>query len=95
MSERFPNVNFVGVDALDSVDNAGKIVERNGWTFPMAVDEEGSVAFKYNVVAAPSIFFIYPGGRVQRTTIGELDELVLARDIRELVQSSKQYASTR
>lgn len=93
MRKRFPKVNFLAVDAVDSVDNARKVVRKNGWKFPMAVDEDGAISAKYNVSAAPAIFFIYPGGRVLRTTIGELSEQVLSRDIRELVRSSQSYPS--
>lgn len=88
---RFPKVNFLGVDAVDSVDNAGKVVARKGWTYPMAVDEDGAVSAKYNVSAAPAIFFIYPHGTVMRTTIGELTEQALTTDVRALVRDSKRY----
>jgi peroxiredoxin len=90
---RFPKVHFLGVDAVSSVGDARKAVERNGWGFPMAVDEDGRVSAKYNVSAAPAIFFIYPRGRVMRTTIGELNEQILTDDVRALVKDSRAYTS--
>ena len=93
--KQYPGVNFVGVDSFESVKDAGGIVDRKGWTLPMAVDEDGAVAAEYRTPTSPAIFFIYPGGRVLRTTIGELGEQVLSRDIRELVRSSQSYPSMR
>ena len=45
---------FVGLDIADSLDEARKAVQENGWGFPMAVDRDGAVGVLYRVGVGPT-----------------------------------------
>jgi thiol-disulfide isomerase/thioredoxin len=86
---QYPNVNFVGLDIADSLDNARSEVRDNGWSFPMAVDRDGAVSTLYGVGVGPTTFFAYPGGVSMETAFGELDRRELITRLRRLLRSSR------
>jgi hypothetical protein len=86
---RFPDVAFVGLDVKDDHANARRLVAEHDWKFPMALDRDGAVSQLYNVGVGPTTFFVYPGGSIMQTSLGELDERLLTRNVRRLVRSSR------
>jgi hypothetical protein len=86
---RFPEVAFVGVDIRNSLDEARKSVEENGWRFPMAVDRDGAVGLLYSVGVGPTTFFAYPDGILAGKALGELSEAELVDRVTRLQQASR------
>jgi peroxiredoxin len=92
---RYPGVAFVGLDIRDSLEKARGIVEKHGWSFPMAFDRDGAVSALYGVVVGPTTYFIYPSDRPGRAGIlresvrAELDEATLSRHVEALVRASR------
>jgi hypothetical protein len=89
VSERFPDVGFLGLSVADSRKDTEKVVRENGWRFPMAVDPDGAVGNLYRVGVGPLTFFAYPGGISMGTAFGELDERELVMRVRRLVRASE------
>jgi hypothetical protein len=87
---RFPRVAFVGVDIRNSLEEARKSVEENGWGFPMAVDRDGAVGLLYSVGVGPTTFFAYPGGILAGKALGELSEEELVDRVTRLQRASRQ-----
>jgi peroxiredoxin len=92
---RFRDVNFVGLDIKDSLENAGKEVRKHRWSFPMALDRDGAVSGLYGVVVGPTTFFAYPGGVLESKALGELDRAQLTRRVETLVRASRERARQR
>jgi AhpC/TSA family protein len=86
---RFPEVAFLGLDIADSQKNAARVVRKNGWRFPMAVDRDGAVSGLYRVGGGPLTFFAYPGGISMETAFGELDERELVTRVRGLLSAAE------
>jgi len=95
IGRRYPGVAFVGLDIRDSLEKARRIVQKHGWSFPMALDRDGAVSALYGVVVGPTTYFIYPGDRPGRPGIlresvrAELDEATLRRHVEALVRASR------
>lgn len=87
--KRVPGVHFLGVDVVDSKDNARKEVLEHGWRFPMAFDRDGAVSQIYGVGGGPTIVFAYPRGITKDVQLGDLDDRELERRTRELLSSSR------
>jgi len=78
---------FVGVNILDSEDDARAFIERFELTFPMVLDGGGTY-LDYGVVGLPEAFFLRPGLIVNRKFIGELTEAEFRRMLDELTEGS-------
>lgn len=86
---RVPGVHFIGVDVVDSKENARKEVVENGWRFPMAFDRDGAVSQIYGIGGGPTLVFAYPGGITMKVQLGDLDERELERQTRRLLSASR------
>jgi hypothetical protein len=86
---RVPGVHFVGIDVVDSRDNARKEVLEHGWRFPMAYDRDGAVSQIYGIGGGPTIVFAYPGGITMDVQLGDLNDTELERRVRRLLSSSR------
>jgi peroxiredoxin len=87
--KRVPGVEFIGLDVVDSKDNARKEVLEHGWRFPMAVDRDGAVSQLYGIGGGPTIIFAYPGGITSDVHLGDLDDRALERRARDLLSASR------
>lgn len=65
---------FIGINILDSPENAAAFARRHGLTFPLLIDDRGEVYIEYGVNGVPEGFFLRPGLRVDRRFLGELHE---------------------
>jgi len=61
----FPGVQFAAVSIKGSRSGLRRLIARQGLTFPLGLDEDGSLASLYKVLGCPQVDFAYPGGRVQ------------------------------
>ncbi|HEY3828689.1 MAG TPA: redoxin domain-containing protein [Solirubrobacteraceae bacterium] len=61
----FPGVRFAAVSIKGDRLELRKLVHRQGLSFPVGIDEEGTLAALYKVASCPQVTFAYPGGVVQ------------------------------
>jgi hypothetical protein len=87
-------VQFAAVAIRGDRDTLRSDIRERGWRYPVGYDRDGLVANVYGVSVCPTITVAYPGGAVQRTTIGELDAAALGQRVRALVAESKKRGWT-
>jgi hypothetical protein len=61
----FPGVRFAAVSIRGDRGALRGLVHRDGLTFPVGIDEEGTLAGLYKVASCPQVTLAYPGGGVQ------------------------------
>ncbi|GAB4397655.1 MAG: TlpA disulfide reductase family protein [Anaerolineales bacterium] len=69
-AERGFTVLAINLTAQDSRSAAAAFVAENGLTFPILLDESGSVANAYRAASLPTSFFIRPDGIIEEVIIG-------------------------
>jgi peroxiredoxin len=74
VASNHPEVSFVGVAVEDSPAAAEAFAAEIGVSYPLAVDETGSVARAYPSIGLPTTFFITADGRIARVLYGGLTE---------------------
>jgi peroxiredoxin len=88
MRGEFEDVNFVTVFfSRKDRDELREIVERRGWTQPVAVDADGAIVNLYGVGGCPITVFARQGGLVRETELGNLTEDQLRRKTERLLLS--------
>jgi hypothetical protein len=65
LAPQFPQVRFAAVSIKGSRPQLRRLVHSRGLTFPVGIDDEGTLAILYKVASCPQITFAYPGGEVQ------------------------------
>ena len=96
---RDQGVQIVGVNYQDSVAGAEAFVEEVDVTYPIALDENGSLASKLGVRGLPQTFFIDEDFRFEKISVGDavegsgdrvvfgaIDEKTLQEKIEELLE---------
>jgi len=101
MWERYrgDGVQIIGVNFQDSVTGAREFVDEVGVTYPIALDERGTLASDLGVHGLPQTFFIDEdfrfekitagqaiGGGGDRVVFGAIDEETLEEKIRQLLE---------
>jgi AhpC/TSA family protein len=87
MRGEFEDVNFATVFfSRKDRDELREIVERRGWTQPVAVDSDGAITNLYGVGGCPITVFSREGGVVQQTALGNLTEDQLRARTRRLLR---------
>jgi len=66
-------VGFLGVDYLDEVGAARRLVAATGVTYPLAADPKGTEALKLGVTALPTTLFFSADGVLRGRRFGALD----------------------
>jgi hypothetical protein len=79
-------VNFINV--RDSRQKVRELIASHGWTHPMGLDTDGALSNLYRVGGCPTFFYVYPGGIVQNTSIGNRAVDDLEENVRELEKAS-------
>lgn len=87
-------VNFLAINARDDRDEVRKLIDERGWTHPVGLDADGALSNLYRVGGCPTFVYAYPGGILEQTSLGELDEAGLAKRVDELLAASKLRAAT-
>jgi hypothetical protein len=85
-------VNFLAIDVRDDPDQVRRLIAERGWTHPVGLDRDGALSNLYRIGGCPTFLYAYPGGILQSTTIGELDQQQLASRIERLVEASRERA---
>jgi AhpC/TSA family protein len=76
---RHPGVQVAAVSIRGDRDDLRALVRRHGWRFPVAWDRDGILANRFGVAVCPQLTYALPGGVVQATSVGELDDAALDR----------------
>lgn len=71
-AERGLTVIGISIDGPRNFAKVRPFVQRLGLTFPVALDEDGSLQQRFHVSAAPTTVLIDRDGRIARTTTGYL-----------------------
>lgn len=69
----------------DTKDNAKKMVEDGGWSFPVYFDTDGDAATTYAIRSMPTTLFISPEGELKGRHTGAMDEETLEKTIRAMI----------
>jgi thiol-disulfide isomerase/thioredoxin len=89
-----PRVNFLAIDVRDSASEVRELIEERGWTHPIGLDRDGALSNLYRVGGCPTFVYAYPGGILQATSIGELDDQKFFANVDALIAASKQRDAT-
>jgi thiol-disulfide isomerase/thioredoxin len=86
-------VNFLAVDVRDDTDEVRRLISERGWTHPVGLDRDGALSNLYRVGGCPTFVYAYPGGILESTTIGELDQQQLSSRVEKLIVASRERAA--
>ena len=79
-------VEFIGVAIWDYPEELLKYVEQFDLTYPNALDESGTVAIDYGVVATPEKCFIDRSGNMVSKFVGPTSPVVLRQQLDQLLE---------
>ncbi|MFN2613055.1 MAG: TlpA family protein disulfide reductase [Solirubrobacterales bacterium] len=86
-------VNFLAIDVRDPRNTVTKLIDERGWTHQIGLDTDGALSNLYRIGGCPSFIYVYPGGIVQDTSIGELSTSELGAKIDMLQKASAERAA--
>jgi hypothetical protein len=87
-------VNFLAIDVRDSDSEVRKLISERHWTHPIGLDRDGALSNLYRVGGCPTFVYAYPGGILQATSIGRLDDAQFSSKVDSLLAASKQRDAT-
>ncbi|HVW48696.1 MAG TPA: hypothetical protein VHA76_16690 [Solirubrobacterales bacterium] len=82
-------VNFLSLDSLDSRDSVRELIRAHGWKMPVGFDRDGAVAALFQVAVCPTFAYVYPGGTLQSSSLGELGVGPLSQHVGELLNATR------
>jgi cytochrome c biogenesis protein CcmG, thiol:disulfide interchange protein DsbE len=85
-------VNFLGIDVRDSRETVRKLIAERGWTHPIGLDTDGALSNLYRIGGCPTFIYVYPGGIVHSTSIGQIDLNEMSGRIKTLIADSAKRA---
>jgi thiol-disulfide isomerase/thioredoxin len=88
-------VNFLSLDVRDDRDTVRDLIRERGWKMPVGYDHDGAVAGAYRIGGCPTFVFAYPGGILERATIGQLGVGQLERRVNALLGATRHKAAER
>jgi peroxiredoxin len=80
------DVVFVGAAVEDDVMSAREFARHLGITYPLGLDEGGTIARSYRLLGLPGTMFIGRDGKLVRRWAGILDERQLAEFVEEIAR---------
>jgi len=81
-------VRFLSVDIRDDRDKVRDLIRERHWRMPVGYDRDGAVAALYRVGGCPTFAYVYPGGTLQSTSVGELSAGELERRLDSLLRAT-------
>jgi thiol-disulfide isomerase/thioredoxin len=87
-------VNFLAVDVRDDTSEVRKLIDERHWTHPIGLDRDGALSNLYRVGGCPTFVYAYPGGVLESTSIGELDDKEFFGKVDRLISDSRQREQT-
>jgi hypothetical protein len=82
-------VGFLSVDVRDDRGAVRDLIRRRGWRMPVGYDRDGAVAELYRVGLCPTFAYVYPGGTLQRASVGELTASQLEARLDQLLAATR------
>lgn len=67
-------MEFLAVCISDSQKALTSFMQKNGYTFPSALDESGLVAMKYGIQGVPTSILISPEGKILKIQVGMMNQ---------------------
>lgn len=67
-------MKFLAVCISDSQKALSSFMQKNGYTFPSALDEPGLVAMKYGIQGVPTSILISPEGKILKIQVGMMNQ---------------------
>lgn len=89
-----PRVNFLAIDVRDSDSEVRKLIAERHWTHPIGLDRDGALSNLYRVGGCPTFVYAYPGGILQHTSIGQLDDQRFSSNVDALIAATKRRDAT-
>lgn len=86
--------NFLAINVRDERDQVAGLAAEHGWTHPIGLDRDGALSNLYRVGGCPSFVYAFPGGILEKTSIGELDQEQLDAKVDALLEASRKRADT-
>lgn len=90
--EKNPDVAVLAVNLINTETNENApldFVKKNGLTFQILFDMDGSVGTLYRTVTIPTTYFINAEGTITRKFIGPMDEKTMAGFVAEMQKGEK------
>jgi thiol-disulfide isomerase/thioredoxin len=87
-------VNFLAIDVRDSDEEVRKLITDHHWTHPVGLDRDGALSNLYRVGGCPTFVYAFPGGIIDTTSIGQLDDDAFDRYVERLMAASQQRQQT-
>lgn len=67
-------MEFLAVCISDTQKALTSFMQKNGYTFPSALDEPGLVAMKYGIQGVPTSILISPEGKILKIQVGMMNQ---------------------
>lgn len=83
------SVAFIAVNVQESRQNALRILDETGATFPAVLDSEGDVARRYGLRGMPSTYVLDAAGVVRKLGPGAIDADTLRQELREVIGNGR------
>ena len=87
-------VNFLAIDVRDGDSEVKKLIAQHHWTHPIGLDRDGGLSNLFRIGGCPTFIYAFPGGIVQSTSIGELDDADFDARVNRLLAATKQRDDT-
>jgi len=81
-------VGFLSLDIRDDRDTLRDLIRQRRWTMPVGFDRDGAVASLYGIGLCPTFAYVFPGGTLERASIGELTTAQLSRRVDQLLAAT-------
>ncbi len=81
-------VGFLSLDVLDDREPVRELIRSRGWTMPVGFDRDGAVATLYGVGGCPTFAYVYPGGTLEGSSIGDLSVAQLSDRVEALLAAT-------
>jgi cytochrome oxidase Cu insertion factor (SCO1/SenC/PrrC family) len=74
-------INFIGVDEEEPSSEVAAFVKELHVTYPIGLDTDGNLSFRYEIEGSPTTFFVDSSGVIRATKIGQLTRVDLRKDL--------------
>jgi hypothetical protein len=81
-------VGFLSLDVLDDREPVRQLVRSHGWRMPVGFDRDGAVATLYGVGGCPTFAYVFPGGTLEDTSVGDLSVAQLGAKVESLLAAT-------
>jgi thiol-disulfide isomerase/thioredoxin len=79
-------VTFAAVDQAEPIQQVQSFVDKFGLTFTVPLDSTQAVGERYNVRGLPTTYFIDSAGVIRSIWMGEMNSILLAEQIANLLR---------